>query len=142
VRDAAFFYANLGIPIFPITKGCKAPPLVRWSLYATDELEVVQQWWQRWPQANIGAPTGKWCDVIDVEGEFVGQFTDQYGEIPRSYLVVSTPSQGVHIYLRPEGHRRSSSKMRSGIGDLKGVGGYVLLPPSQVGHRYYTFRVS
>src|SRR5262245_39304921 len=47
----------------------KHPRLRGWSEHATHDPAQIQQWWQRWPQSNIGGAAGKKSgrDVLDVD---------------------------------------------------------------------------
>lgn len=65
--EAALAYARAGLPVLPLHGKV---PLVSHGLDdATINPAVIEHWWQRWPKANIGIPTGLasgWL-VLDVD---------------------------------------------------------------------------
>ena len=73
--NAALDYARAGLPVFPLQPQGKVP-LVKQGLYAatTDEQQITR-WWRRFPQANIGIPTGQPSEriVLDVDPRHGGQ---------------------------------------------------------------------
>lgn len=152
---AAMFYARHGVPVFPCNPR-KKDPLGRFAPNgfqdATTDLNTISMWWTQEPQANIGAPTGELFDVIDVDGE-VGHATIQrweQGLREQSLAIVGTPyddaiaivntprTGGTHYYVRAgtcaeiAGTGVFTGNHRNGVPgvDLRGRGGYVLLPPS------------
>lgn len=130
--EAALDYATrLGWPVFPIFPGKKNPMTVHGYLDATTDVDQIETWWRWTPQANIATPTGITFDVIDVEMEHLNAFLGEWtkaGANPRHYSMVRTPSGGLHIYVAVTMKRCQ----RCWFGDLKGKGGYVLLPPSHI----------
>src|SRR5258708_12135040 len=58
LAQAALDYARAGLPVFPLRPQDKVP-LVKHGVYAaTTHEEQIARWWRRFPQANIGLPTG------------------------------------------------------------------------------------
>lgn len=105
---------------------------------ATTDRDQIRDWWTNWPNANIGAPTGITFDVIDFDGlEAVDQFNERFTGYP---IVDNGPQartgQGIHVFTQPaekiDGRTTSTSNV-AGIAklDYRGVGGYVVVPPSQ-----------
>lgn len=56
---AALSYARRGIPVFPCEPGGKRPLTYNGFWDATTDIGRVKAWWSRWPDANVGVPTGK-----------------------------------------------------------------------------------
>lgn len=130
--DAAIWYAKAGIPVFPLKAGQKVPDTAHGFKDATTDLNQVRAWWQATPQANIGIPTGELFTVIDVDlpdgYSSLGLMRDK-GQLPPIYGRVITASGGTHLYIAPTGERNSTGAI-PGI-DIRGVGGYVVAPPSR-----------
>src|SRR3712207_7566457 len=56
---AALAYARRGIPVFPCEPGGKAPLTYSGFWDATTDARRIKTWWDRWPHANVGVPTGE-----------------------------------------------------------------------------------
>jgi Bifunctional DNA primase/polymerase, N-terminal len=138
---ASAMLARRGIPVFPCATGGKQPLTNHGFRDATHELTTVQGWWRRWPDANIGMPTGapSGVDVVDVDvhpaGSGFGAFerARAAGHVVGWAWLVRTPSSGVHAYfLRSGPEAQRSWQVPSRHIDFRGDGGYIILPPSRV----------
>ena len=137
---AALKYAERGRPVFPC--GPNKQPLTQHGFQdATTDVEKVRAWWARYPNALIGMPTGRASGVIvldlDVREGYDGAdalaaLEDAYGKLPETVEAL-TPSGGRHLYWRHPDFdvRNSASKLGLGI-DVRGDGGYVIVPPSRL----------
>jgi putative DNA primase/helicase len=90
-------------------------------------------WWKATPAANIGVRTGAGLVVLDVDPRNGGDRTlkgllNEHGELPTTWTV-HTGGGGEHYYFGVEGDVPTRSALFEGI-DLKGVGGFVVAPPS------------
>lgn len=103
---------------------------------ASREPAKVREWWQRWPDANIGVLTGPESGIIvlDVDGEpglqTLIEFEGKGLRLPDTYSV--TTGRGAHVYFQhPAGLdvRNSAGKIGAGL-DIRGAGGYVVAAPS------------
>ena len=140
-REGATRFAAAGIPIFPCKPAEKRPLTEHGFHDATADAEQVNRWWARWPEANIGMPTGCASGLevvdIDVHGRVRGfaafELARREGLVDRWQALVKTASGGMHAYYPVDPHRAQSSwqAARSGI-DFRGEGGYVIVPPSRV----------
>ena len=130
-------YAANGYPVFPVNQSKR--PLVKWKEGATTDAETIKAWWTRWPTAMIGIPTGKPSGLVvldfDIKEDANGfESWEALGQsLPQNVIEVKTPSGGSHFYFqydpaRPD--RNSGGKVGSGI-DVRGDGGYVVVPPSR-----------
>lgn len=139
LADAAAQYARAGVPVFPVRPGDKRPLTGRGLLDASTDPQRVANWWRRWPDANIGIPTGprSGVDVVDVDVAKVAGRAGGHdaldelraaGLLPAPILTVDTPSGGRHLYY-PASGQRNGSLSKVGL-DFRGDGGYVLVPPS------------
>ena len=118
----ALAYARAGWPVFPCRPRDK-PPLTRHGVKdATADGATITAWWTCWPNANIGLATGVAFDVLDIDGPDV----ELPGPLPDSPTVGT--GKGLHIYLPVTGLGNRAG-MVPGV-DYRGVGGYILAPPS------------
>lgn len=132
---AALWYVNQGIPTFPLMPKEKRPhPGTRGFKDATTDPERIREWWHRWPESNIGLATGHLFDVVDIDGA-AGQVTrarhrDVFEPIEAQLVgQVSTPSPGgMHLYIPAQGDGNSQGILP--CIDYRGIGGYVVAPPS------------
>jgi len=125
------------IPIFPC-KADKTPYTQHGHLDATTDPRRINAWWNRYPNANPATPTGERSGffVLDVDLEAWGAgsleaLETAHGELPTTYTV-KTGGGGLHYYFRlPERTEIRNSAGKLGLGlDVRGEGGYVLLPTS------------
>ena len=134
LHSAALYYAEQGIPVFPLTPGTKFPLKGSGGCHdATIDPDLVNAWWEGNPNANIGIATGHLVDVVDIDG-FVGQTSRMQNWSMFSSLKVlgqvSTPRPGgLHLYVpRKEGISNGAGLLPKI--DYRGLGGYVVAPPS------------
>jgi hypothetical protein len=127
---SALSYAARGIPVFPL-KGKK--PRTSHGFYdATTDPSRITAWWNRYPDANIGVPTGGVSGLVVVDrdvdkGEDSSETTRIWASLPPT-LEVST-SRGRHRYYRvPKGTKVKSHNLAADL-DLKADGGYVVGAP-------------
>ena len=142
LATASMLLAEHEIPHFPCTPGAKQPLTTPGFHDASADLSTVRRWWQRWPQANIGIPTGaaSGVDVVDVDVHPTGNGFDAFERARSAGLadgwawLVRTPSGGVHAYfLRGQGEEQRSWQVPGQHVDFRGEGGYIIAPPSRVG---------
>lgn len=136
----ALAYAAIGWHVFPVR--AKKPLISRDEggngyLDATTDPGQIRQWWRRWPDADPAMDCGR-SGVVAVDLDVAD---DRNGiEALRSHLGADphgatfearTPRGGRHlIYANPDqrfGSCTAALGMSSGV-DVKGVGGYVVLP--------------
>ena len=132
---AADAYARMGLPVFPLRPRDKRPFLAGGFKVATTDAGKVQEWWSRWPDANIGCPTGEvsgfWVLDVDLPDgpESLRALETRHGEL-RPSARIRTGSGGLQFLFR---HRRrikcSAGQLGRGL-DVRGDGGYIVLPPS------------
>lgn len=96
-----------GFRVFPIEPGGAEPLIDDWQSDASRDLKQIDEWWQRWPDANIGLITGDpmlgkegnpGLVVIEVEENpnFWAGYASREADLP--FLVVETRS-GAHLYF-------------------------------------------
>ena len=141
---AALAYARRGVPVFPCEPGGKRPltPSGFWD--ATTDARRVRAWWGRWPRANVGVPTGGRSGllVLDVDPrgggpESLAALERENGQLPKTARA-RTGGGGLHVFFRyPADKEVRNSAGWPGPGlDVRGEGGYVVVPPSRTGSAY------
>ena len=155
--EAALQYAARGWKIFPARIKPKKMSYVaglrsggpKWGM--TDDTTTIRGYWDRWPRARIGLPTGLDNGFIVVDADTVsGHGVDGVGNWLRlcqsegglpATLTAMSPSGSMHYYfLHPVTMRVRSSagELAPGV-DVRGDGGMVIAPPSvgkERGERY------
>lgn len=136
LANAAVYYARRGVAVFPCRPRGKEP-ITRHGLHdATTDVDHVVEWWQAHPDANIGAPTGLTFDVVDIDGRAgvlavygADPETGERRELPAEigHSLTARPA-GHHLFIAPTGRGNTTSFLPSV--DYRGLGGYVILPPS------------
>lgn len=146
--EHALEFLQLGYPIFPVCSpamgqhrhrnaACSSPgkrPLIAWEPYQTrlPTINDVREWWSRWPQANIGMPTGKLSGIVvlDADSGDAKKLAMSEGGLDRTPAVFTGKPGGMHFWLAHPGEEVSNfARKRPGL-DFRGDGGYVLVPPS------------
>lgn len=156
---SAHWYAiKLGWPVFPLRARGKTPLTTHGFKDASTNPDTVAAWWGKWPDANIGIPTGNTdsggCgyDVIDVDGPAgilawaqikhancpPGCCDTTFCPAPGPFdirALAFTPGDGVdrgpgrHLYIPATG-KGNTTRIGGQSIDYRGVGGYVCAPPS------------
>lgn len=134
-------YLRRGWSVVPIYRSSKKP-MVEWLEFTKRRPTVpeVEEWWGKWPDANIALITGEISGLIVVDVD-----VDRGGD-PRAAikagpteLISKTGSGGFHLfYAYPKGEKKVRNRVGSDGLDIRADGGYVVLPPSlhQNGNRY------
>jgi putative DNA primase/helicase len=124
ILETALSYAARGIPVFPCMEATKTPRTKHGLKDRTCDTQQIRLWWEANPNYNLAIvpEDAGWC-VVDLD------LGSQWTDTTPTYTV-STPSGGRHLYfagsLPP-----SVGKLGPRI-DTRGVGSYVLVPPSYV----------
>jgi hypothetical protein len=134
--EQVFRMAARGWRLFPVRVGGKQPLIGDWPHQATSS-EARLRLWLNGGNCNWAAATGpdSGIFVLDVDGEQGQQSVrdlEGQGCVLPNTLKVRT-GRGEHIYFNwpPNGTeiRNSAGKIARGL-DVRGAGGYVLVPPS------------
>jgi Bifunctional DNA primase/polymerase, N-terminal. len=153
--QTALAYVAAGLAVFPVRPRSKRPmagcpacrstrctgpqvcghDLCHGHLDATRDPARIAAWWSRWPAANIGVSTGaSGLAVVDLDGPAgVAQWRELTGvRATARTLTARTPSGGAHLVYAARGDRplRCSTKELAADIDTRGVGGYIVAPPS------------
>lgn len=122
-KEAAAALAKLGFRLIPVcpfdhqgvsekhAATCKnpgkAPRIPKWQLEATDDANIVSNWFDHWPESNLGMILGAKVGMvgIDVDGEYGRKRLKEMfgGAIPVTWQF-STPGGGMrYLFKVPEG---------------------------------------
>ncbi|MFA5928555.1 MAG: bifunctional DNA primase/polymerase, partial [Candidatus Margulisiibacteriota bacterium] len=154
--NCALEYANSGKYIFPVhyitgtgqcscgTPDCSSPgkhPITQHGLKdASDKSDVIKDWWEQYPQANIGLATGaiNGCIALDIDprhggNESMAEMESKYREIPETLITLTGGGGRHYLFEYPQDGQAYKNKTElagyTGI-DVRGDGGYILVPPS------------
>src|SRR5215208_2290328 len=137
---AALAVARNGKPVFPCKPGGKEPLTKRGHLEASTDPRKIHMWWKRWPDANIGVPTGRRSQVLVLDVDHpdgLDALEADHSRLPET-RTHSTGSGGKHYlfaYPADEEIRNSAGKLAEGL-DVRGEGGYIIVPPSRTTRPY------
>ena len=129
--------AKRGWRLFPVKPREKQPLVADWPHQATNQEEHLRFWIKRFTDCNWGLATGadSGVFVLDVDGEdgaaSIQELRNLHPEEWTETLAVKT-ARGMHLYFEYAAGaviRNSASKLARGL-DVRGAGGYVLVPPS------------
>ena len=154
VLQMALKYAEIGIPVMPLhgingdgsctckkgsscsSKG-KHPIFNGWQELATTNHDTITKWWCKYPDANIGIPTGErsgWL-VLDVDTKYQGDESLEllqmlYEDLPPTVTAL-TGSGGRHLIFKyPKGvHIPNKVSFKQGL-DTRSNGGLIVATPS------------
>jgi len=145
--DAALYYAAHGWSVLPLEPGAKTPLTPRGCKDASRDPAQLASWWtDEYPDANIGVATGdiSGITVLDVDNKpgrdgYASFETLRIADIQTPWQV--TGSGGKHIFFSyAPGIRNTVDKLGPGL-DTRGAGGYVVVAPSVVDDRAYSWIV-
>lgn len=176
----ALHYAKLGLPVLPLHNpvrfgssficscrdgrfckdSCKHPRTRNGFYNATTNELIIIEWWEMYPDANIGILTGRESGfiVLDVdikdggnhslsylENEYrdlLGQDSEDYDSVSGT-LAAYSGSGGSHYYFNyPKDYEVKGSVSKIGLGlDVRANGNYIIAPPSRniLGNQYQWF---
>jgi hypothetical protein len=159
LAEVAARYADHGWPVLPLhtvhaSSGCscrdrdcgspgKHPRTRRGLLNATTDPDQVRQWWSRWPTANIGVATGTAAGLLVVDVDLphgpasLVRLEAQHGPLPPTCEQRTGSGGRQLLFAHPGGQVGNRTALEPGI-DVRGDGGYVVVPPSlhATGERY------
>ncbi len=128
--DHVLIYNQAKLCTFPCRERGKEPLTEHGYLDASDDPEQNASWWRRWANANVGLALPPWLTVVDRDAP------DALARLHAGdYFLPATltchTKRGAHGYYRlpPDVTSRCCAGPVSGV-DLKGFGGYTLVPPS------------
>ena len=130
---AALRYAELGFPVFPCSS--KKVPLIKdWPNKASTDPTQIRDWWAKWPNAFVAIVTGERSGVMVLDADSteadqaLSSFEATHGDLPET-VEQTTPRGYQLLFAHQSGVRNSTSKIAPGL-DVRGDGGFVVLPPA------------
>lgn len=135
LKSHALYYATeKHWPIFPCKRD-KTPLVQGGVLSATTNPKQIEEWWTKWPNANIGLNVGEaGMMVLDLDpGYDKAELAKAIGELPSTGLHQKTPRGGLHLFFQlnhGEIVAQSTSKLAPHV-DVRSFHSYVLLAPSE-----------
>jgi hypothetical protein len=140
LREAVIEYTRQGYAVIPLKPRAKDQPLIKWKPYQTRKPTgaEVTKWWTENPQANIALLTGKISGLVvfDSDGPQAEAVISDNGGVPEGpQSITARGRQYFSKYPGFEIHNNANAKLTL---DVRGDGGYVVVPPSihPSGHVY------
>ena len=127
----AIRYLDLHFNVMPVESAGKRPRLISWENLQTERVtqEMVEEWWTRWPLANIALVCGEISDIVCLDIDDA-----ERSAIPPDKIPITSKSQtsrGFHYFFKyPKGSIPFPSFKGEGY-DMQSNGKYVILPPSE-----------
>ena len=146
LRVACWYAQGLSLAVFPCKPEDKSPYTRNGYKNASRDCDQIEEWWTRWPHALIGVATGAGSGVVLVDLD-VKDRKDGPGELVRNgwalgrTWIARTRSGGFHAYYQHPGYpvRNSVDWPAEGV-DLRGDGGYAIIPGPRDSYRWSALR--
>jgi Bifunctional DNA primase/polymerase, N-terminal len=130
--DAALALASAGFAVFPCIYGQKEPATKRGFYDSTTNAATIRRWFGGNFKRNLAVRTGQASGAWALDEDNVDSLkalTKQYGPLPITRQ--SRSSRGLHYWFKTTVLPIPTSSGRVGSGlDVKGEGGYIIVPPS------------
>lgn len=137
LRQAALEYGKRGWPVVPLLPKAKQPHTKNGLSDASTKFSKIEEWWDRWPNSNIGIVTGVVFDALDLDGE---EGVESFKQWKPQYIhegPISATGNGFHLLFKVTGSRNHARMNETRI-DFRGKRGYIVVSPSihPLGHKY------
>ena len=136
LKQAALYLATVfGWMVFPLIPREKRPLTPHGFKDAVTSVEQIEVWWSEWPDANVGVATGQVSGVVvlDVdppEGEeSLARLLEQHGSLPSTLEAITGRGRQLFFAVPDFPVKNSAGKLGEGL-EVRGDGGYVVVPPS------------
>ena len=135
---AALEYAARGLPVFPCNPDNKSPLTGNGFHDASTDSATVTAWWRRWPNAMIGLPTGQASGVWVLDIDDPAAFEASAPNLPTTRKSIT--GKGYHLFWKLDEVEVRNAQRHPKRGwpfaempgaEVRGEGGYVILPPSR-----------
>ena len=139
--NAALKYATkYDWAVFPVDSSTKKPFTPHGCKDAKKVTGAIKNWWKKWPDAAIGVATGSISGIIVIDLDIdknkgldgyreITKWEQVYGALPDTARSI-TGRGGNHLFFKYAGKDiKNRAGLLDGV-DVRGEGGYVILPPS------------
>lgn len=141
--EAALAYAARGWPVLPLhtwtgrcscgDDQCSSPakhPRTGHGLQdASTDVRVLEEWWRRWPDSNVGVRCDRLC-VLDLDGPGAAIALGEHDLDPDLHPCTSQTGVGRHLLFAFEPSARPRTKVLPDLDVRAGAGSYIVAPPS------------
>lgn len=135
----AHFWHGLGLNVVPRKSAAHKHPAVKWKDLQSRKVTIseLNKWQHLFHHGGVGFVTGVISEVIVIEtdgpeGEaLLARFEQQHGPLPETLTIRSGSGRGLHRYYKHPGYRVPTQATPEIKVDIKGDGGFCVLPPSQ-----------
>jgi len=145
-EKAARWYCTEGYSVIPIRADASKKPLVKWEQYQKEKplLQQIEEWWGKWPDANIGLVTGEISGISVVDKDLHKMTPEQKAETAKLLPPENTPtansiSGGEHVYYQYHADIPQTAGLIPHV-DTRNNGGYIIAPPSAINGRKYLWQ--
>jgi hypothetical protein len=142
LAESAKHYCKKGFAVFPCLPKTKKPATKHGFLDASNDLEQVERWWRQNPQYNIAIPMGHGVATLDVDlphgPASLADLQEENGSLPHTLAQQTGGGGSQYIFTVPGPVKNSTSALGRDL-DVRGDGGYIVVPPSvhpATGNRY------
>ena len=113
--ETAIALAEAGIAVFPLVPKAKHPISPRGVKDATTNIESINTWWKKWPDANIGMAMGKESGILGIDIDYKdGADPDFLKKIPPTIISV-TAMGGHHAFFKYDPRVKNALKLEKGV---------------------------
>lgn len=141
--------AEKGFHVFPLVPNSKEPLIPDYPNAATQDQNILTDWWTKWPNANIGISTTRYNGTgaivaVDVDNKDGRSGSDTLLSLelkgfraPKTFTQV-TPTGGEHLlYFSEVPLKQGTAVLGEGL-DIRSRGGYLVASGSVInGKKYY-----
>jgi hypothetical protein len=125
ILNEALHYAEIGLSVIPVGQDKK--PLISWQIHQKKRAskKQVMKWFTQFPYANVAVVTGAISGIVVVDVEAGGKTEN----LPPT-SISKTGGGGWHFFYKHPGKKVANAVRIKELTDIRGDGGYVVMPPS------------
>jgi hypothetical protein len=133
--DAALENSGRGWSVMPVSRASGKRPLEKWKQFQTvhPSRSMLHYWFTKHSGCNLGLITGAIsdCFIVDTDTPEAARWFMGHDDLPGTPIVQGSADYKLHFYFKHPGFSVSNSvkKIHPGA-DVRGDGGYAVLPPS------------